>query len=53
LAAYFYNHYANIPQSELAFFFVTGDEGYFDHPKVNHYFKVLGAKPNGEVVNAL
>lgn len=53
LAAYFYNHYAKIPQAEMAFFFVTGDEGYFDHPKVNHYYKVLGEKPAGEVVDAL
>lgn len=35
LSAYFYNHYVKNPQSEMAFFFVTGDEGYFTHPKTN------------------
>lgn len=36
----------------MSFFFVTGDEGYFDSPKVNAYNKILGVKPAGEVVDA-
>lgn len=52
LAGYFYNHYSKIEKAELPFFFVTGDESYFDKPASNVYEKVLGEKPEGEAVNA-
>lgn len=30
LAAYFYNHHVKLTANSLAFFFVTGDEAYFE-----------------------
>lgn len=41
-----------IEKAELPFFFVTGDEGFFEKPPSNQYEKVLGEKPAGEAVNA-
>lgn len=42
MAAYFYNRHANMNSAELAFFFVTGDEGYFEYPKSIQFSKYLG-----------
>lgn len=36
----------------MPFFFVTGDEAYFDKPASNKYEAILGEKPPGEAVNA-
>ena len=52
LAAYFYNHYSVIEKADMPFFFVTGDEAYFDKPASNKYEAILGEKPPGEAVNA-
>jgi hypothetical protein len=45
LAAYFYNSNCELSNCELPFFFVTGDEGFYDHPDSNMIAKVFDRHP--------
>jgi len=45
-SAYFYNHYVKLYNTQMAFFFVTGDEAFYDEPDPKVYLKALGEEPS-------
>lgn len=47
LSAYFYNHYVKYENAEMGFFFLTGDEHFYEHPATADYEKFLGDKVQG------
>jgi hypothetical protein len=52
LAAYFYLNFVDLKNSVLPFFFVTGDEAFYEKIQEKHIFKFLGKNINGNFVIA-
>jgi hypothetical protein len=52
LAAYFYLKHVELKNIEIPFFFVTGDEAYWDHPKTKYIDNVLGVKLTTETLDS-
>jgi hypothetical protein len=52
LSAYFYNTYCDIDESVLPFFFVTGDEGYWEEISTTIISNIFGKGLEGDKMNS-
>lgn len=52
LASYFYNNNCELENSELPFFFVTGDESFYEKIPEKYITRILGKSPKDNVINA-
>jgi hypothetical protein len=52
LAAYFYNNHCELENSELPFFFVTGDESFYEKIPEKYITRIIGKSPKDNVINA-
>ena len=52
LAAYFYNNHCELENAQLPFFFVTGDESFYEKIPEKYITRIIGKSPNENSINA-